>query len=60
MFGLVGGWRGVFDLAIDAMKGEVLGFPIPLIGDKLADEARFLEDVRDSVMANFKCDSVEN
>ncbi|MEL6109586.1 MAG: hypothetical protein AAFU85_26550, partial [Planctomycetota bacterium] len=53
LYAMVGGWQGIFDLAIDAMKGEVLGFPIPLIGDKLADEAKFLEDIRDSVLDNF-------
>jgi hypothetical protein len=53
LFAMVGGWEGIFNLIIDAMKGEVLGVPVPLIGDALKDEARFLEDVRDSVIANF-------
>lgn len=53
LFALVGGWEGVFDIVIDAMQGEVLGIHIPLIGDALADEARWLEDIRDTVVDTF-------
>ena len=53
LFGMVGGWEGVFDLIIDALDGNVLGFDIPLIGDALAEQVDFLEDLRDSVVDNF-------
>lgn len=53
LFALVGGWEGVFDVIIGAMQGEVLGVHIPLIGDALADEARWLEDIRDTVVDTF-------
>ncbi len=51
---LVGGWEGAFDLTLEAMRGEVLGVPLPLIGDALADEADFLEDIKASVVNNIR------
>lgn len=53
LFALVGGWEGVFDVIIGAMRGEVLGVHIPLIGDALSDEAQWLEDIRDTVVDTF-------
>lgn len=54
LLSLVGGWEGAFDLLIDTMKGEVLGVPLPIIGDALADQATFLEDVKQSVLDNIE------
>lgn len=53
MLALMGGWNGVFDVIIGAMRGEVLGVDIPLIGDALEDQARFLEVIRDNVVDSF-------
>ena len=53
LLALVGGWEGAFDLLIDTMRGEILGVPLPLIGDALADEADFLEDIKRSVVSNI-------
>ncbi|MCA9138495.1 MAG: hypothetical protein KDB00_17105, partial [Planctomycetales bacterium] len=50
LLALVGGWEGAFDLLIDTMKGDVLGVPLPIIGDALADEADFLVDIKTSVL----------
>ena len=30
LLALVGGWEGAFDLLTDAMRGDVLGVPLPL------------------------------
>lgn len=53
LLAMVGGWEGAFDLLIDSMRGEVLGVPLPLIGDALADEADFLEDIQRAVVSNI-------
>lgn len=50
---LIGGWQGATDLILDAMRGEVFGVELPLIGDALKDEADFLENIRDAVVDNF-------
>ena len=49
LLAMLGGWEGVFDLLIDAMRGEVFGFTVPLIGDALGDAADFLVDLKDTV-----------
>ncbi|MEM9825839.1 MAG: LamG-like jellyroll fold domain-containing protein, partial [Planctomycetota bacterium] len=54
LLALVGGWEGAFDLLIDVMRGDVLGVPLPLIGDALSDEADFLQDIKDSVLDNIE------
>ena len=51
---MVGGWEGAFNLLIDAMNGDVFGITLPLVGDKLKEEAKFLEDVRDKVTAGLQ------
>jgi len=38
----------------DVLDGEVLGIPLPLIGDGLADGARFIEDFREGFVASFR------
>ena len=53
LLALVGGWEGAFDLLTDAMRGEVFGLPLPLIGDALADEADFLTEIKNSVVNNL-------
>ncbi len=53
LLAMVGGWEGAFDLLIETMRGEVLGVPLPLVGDALADEADFLEDIKQSVLDNI-------
>ncbi len=50
LFALAGGWEGMFNLLIDGMRGQVLGTPIPLVGDALKDQADFLENLRDDVV----------
>ncbi|QDV47224.1 Bifunctional hemolysin/adenylate cyclase precursor [Stieleria neptunia] len=52
LLSLVGGWEGAFDLLIETMKGDVLGVPLPIIGDALADEADFLVDIKESVLSH--------
>src|SRR5262249_31182909 len=42
----------------DALHGKILGFSLPLIGDKLADGANFIGDFRTGFLANFR-DQVE-
>ncbi len=59
LLAMVGGWKGVMDLVLDGMRGEVFGVPLPLIGDALKDEADFIERVRDSVLANLE-DAVDD
>ncbi len=51
---MVGGWEGAFDLLIDAMNGQLFGIPLPLVGDALKDEARFLQDIKQSVVDNLQ------
>ncbi|XZE54543.1 LamG-like jellyroll fold domain-containing protein [Planctomycetaceae bacterium SH139] len=51
---LVGGWEGAFDLLTDTMRGDVLGVPLPLIGDALAEEADFLDRIKNSVLNNIE------
>ena len=53
LLGMVGGWDGVFDRLIEAMRGQVLGVNIPLIGDALKDEADFLDQIKESVSGNL-------
>ncbi len=48
---MVGGWEGAFDILINAMNGEVFGITLPIVGDKLKEEARFLEDMKSKVTA---------
>ncbi|NOQ51065.1 MAG: hypothetical protein GQ578_02440, partial [Desulfuromonadaceae bacterium] len=43
----------------DVLDGEVFGLPLPLIGDKLSDGARFIEDFRDDFIDPFR-DEIEN
>ncbi len=54
LLALVGGWEGAFDLLTDTMRGDVLGVPLPFIGDALADEADFLQDIKQSVLDNLE------
>lgn len=54
LLGMVGGWDGVFNRLTDAMRGQVFGINIPLIGDALKDEADFLDQIRDSVSGNLQ------
>ena len=54
LLALVGGWEGAFDLLTDAMRGDVLGVPLPIIGDALADEADFLDEIKQSVLDNIR------
>lgn len=49
--GLVGSWDGVFKLLEDLVDGNVLGVPVPLIGDQLAQAASFLTELRTEVTA---------
>ncbi len=51
---MVGGFNGAFDLLIDAMNGQLFGAQLPLIGDALKDEARFLVDLKNSVSENLE------
>ncbi len=51
---MVGGWEGAFDLLINAMNGEVFGISLPIVGDKLKDEAKFLEDMKNKVSAGLQ------
>ncbi len=53
LLALVGGWEGAFDLLTEAMRGDVLGVPLPFIGDALADEADFLAEIKNSVLDNI-------
>ncbi|WP_182868153.1 PKD domain-containing protein [Rhodopirellula sp. JC639] len=53
LLALVGGWEGAFDLLTDTMRGQVLGVPLPLIGEALADEADFLDEIKQSVLQNI-------
>lgn len=43
----------------DVLDGEVFGVPLPLVGDKLSDGARFIEDFRDDFIDPFR-DEIEN
>ena len=43
----------------DIMSGQIFGIPLPFIGDRLADGAEFIEDLRASVIAPFQ-NLVEN
>ena len=43
----------------DVLDGEVFGVPMPLIGDKLTDGARFIEDLRADFISPFR-DGIEN
>lgn len=43
----------------DVLDGEVFGVPLPLIGDKLSDGARFIEDFRDDFIEPFR-EEIEN
>ncbi|MEX2187238.1 MAG: LamG-like jellyroll fold domain-containing protein [Pirellulales bacterium] len=54
LLSMAGGWLGASDLLLDAMRGEVLGVPLPLIGDALVDQADFLEQIRDEILATFE------
>lgn len=54
LLAMVGGWEGAFDLLIDAMNGQLFGQPLPLIGDALKEEARFLEEMKQSVSENLQ------
>ncbi|KAA1258981.1 Bifunctional hemolysin/adenylate cyclase precursor [Rubripirellula obstinata] len=54
LLALVGGWEGAFDLLTDAMRGDVLGVPLPIIGEALADEADFLQEIKQSVLDNLQ------
>ena len=38
----------------DVLDGELLNIPLPLIGDQLADAARFIEDFRDNFVDPFR------
>ncbi len=51
---IVGGWEGAFDILINAMNGEVFGITLPIVGDKLKEEARFLEDMKAKVTAGLQ------
>lgn len=42
----------------DVLDGEVFGIPLPLVGDKLSDGARFIEDFRDDFISQFR-DGIE-
>jgi Ca2+-binding RTX toxin-like protein len=52
-----------FDLFLggiqDVLDGEIFGIELPLIGDSLADGARFIEDLRDDFVEPFR-DAVEH
>ena len=52
-----------FDLFLgglqDVLDGEIFGLPLPLIGDSLADGARFIEDLRQDFVEPFR-DLVED
>ena len=54
---MIGGWEGAFDLLTDAMNGQLFGLPLPLVGDALKDEARFLSDIKQSVVDNLQSSS---
>jgi len=54
LLAMVGGWEGAFDLLIEAMRGQVFGINIPLIGDALKDQADFLEQIKESVGDNLE------
>ncbi|MEO1614598.1 MAG: LamG-like jellyroll fold domain-containing protein [Planctomycetota bacterium] len=54
LLSLVGGWEGAFDLLTDTMRGDVLGVPLPFIGEALADEADFLDEIKRSVLDNLE------
>ncbi|TAK79855.1 MAG: hypothetical protein EPO20_30620, partial [Betaproteobacteria bacterium] len=43
----------------DIMSGQIFGIPLPFIGDRLADGAEFIEDLRAGVIAPFQ-NLVEN
>lgn len=47
-----------FDLILggiqDVLDGEILGIDLPLIGDSLADGARFIEELRDDFVEPFR------
>jgi len=49
LLAMVGGWEGAFDLITDAMRGEVFGFTVPLVGDALGGAADFLVDLKETV-----------
>jgi Ca2+-binding RTX toxin-like protein len=38
----------------DVLDGEVFGIELPLIGDSLSDGARFIEDLREGFLADFR------
>ncbi len=48
------GWNASLDLLTDAMRSQVFGLEIPLIGDALRDQADFLDRLRDSVGGNLQ------
>ncbi len=54
LLAMVGGWEGAFDLLIEAMNGQLFGQELPLIGDSLRSEARFLQDIRAAVSDNLQ------
>lgn len=54
LLALVGGWEGAFDLLTDTLRGDVLGVPLPFIGNALADEADFLQEIKQSVLDNIE------
>ncbi len=54
LLAMVGGWEGAFDLLIDAMNGQLFGLDLPLIGDSLRAEARFLQEIRAAVSDNLQ------
>ena len=53
LLSMAGGWKGISDLILDTMRGEVLGVSLPLVGDALKAEADFLEDARDRVLTTL-------
>ena len=57
LLSMVGGWEGAFDLLIEAFEGELFGVEIPLIGDSLKDQATFLREIKQEVLALFAGDA---
>ena len=51
---LVSSWDGLFKLVEEVTDGTLFGFPIPLIGDQLAEAATFITDLRDRVNGQFE------
>ena len=50
---LVSSWDGLFKLFEEVADGTLFGFPIPLVGDQLAQAATFITDLRERVQGQF-------